>query len=988
MRIRFVIPIIVALLSSAFILHPLSDHPGIRETSSAADQTEYDVFSTRGEDDIGIGITAPVRIQELERYRETVIHPNGAFYRFSSVDAGSQVLLVEVMDHNWIQSSSETAEIGPDYTYMGGMRMELGDDGSIHGLLWRYENPYYGYYTVLIEIGSEPSDVEISLNYITGIDGQPDEAGISFIPTGEDIGVCFTVENRYYITTMGAEEDHVVSGEFFYFDYYRLIDFCGDGEFIYSILQDAGGILRIMRYDSDLSLMDDRVILTLEDGIGFDNYLYTDFTGDELMVWLYTDHVRDTLFSSVGWLFFGKDGELRADYGDPLIREGERNSMLRPLIRQDTVYYVDDQDLMIYRLRPDGSISPVLNVSSTGLEHHFYSMDVRSSTGQIDVMLEDSDGRRYGFSIFDEDILPNLGSILIDHEVSIIGGDEFYSTSIEITENGLLELDSSSLVINSPFYEVNLINRGVMILRDSKINVKGHGDYGVYPKYDRNEGSMVIENSAIDMRLQNYGDIAIRMETGAEVVDLLESIPYFKNGTIAIHDIEFTGSEDHDRDPYQIRPDYENNFEDPCRLDFINCSFQGVSDLVAGSGYTIGYVGCDFRNTQLISGLFQVDRIEGCTGVNATGFLMNQYGDSWVEDSTFIDGSLLFSTYGNDDGFHISGSDFRGIEQVLVEGGQGSSDSMGVLKYVHISDSDFDGFELALEIDESGAVFVENCSFSEGDVAIDVGHNTDTVDIRNNTFSGNNRSLIMAFHGLPDGSFIVRDNRFIDNNGSILYRGHDDDDVDYFDPYDEEDIMTYYDSDLLDCRYNYFESGSPGKVARTISRDIYFLPYYTLDGRLVSTDDDDLDGMNDGWEKRNGLDPDFYFDRYFDGDKDRFSNYQESLVGSDPNDQDETPGDPIRRKFLLTSIILLLIPLGLVYAFAYYMYARRLNRQLEFKRKLSRYGMRKRSEKSGSVGSVEYRKDTKPVQTGPVENESGVESPPDIEKDGKGEVEE
>ncbi|MGA1822504.1 MAG: right-handed parallel beta-helix repeat-containing protein [Thermoplasmatota archaeon] len=955
--------ILFTLLASScvvFFQDDLQDDTRSIIGASATGSPEMDHYasSSRSGSSPGIAVTMPVQIEEPGRYTGSIIHPNGAYYSFILTERDSIYLTAEVYDSKWDLRGAAESDIGILSVHSADMRFHLMDDGRISGLIWaRNEDSNYDYYLAEITIGEDPEDIGISLNnFGTAFPEDPEIGSIRFADLEGGPVVCFAddSENLYYILDFkvdGSNGGSYISGEYPGENDFILMDFLSDGEFLYTIYQGPGGRIRMTTRDHDLSTVRERDLYTLPPGTGFDNYLYADMVDDELMIWLYIDQIRDYHYSSIRCLVFDTDGELKMDLGDPLERDGYRNSVLKPLIQGDDVFYLDDFDMRVYRMDAGGSMSFFMNATSIPYDQEITWMDVRTYTGGTDVVMRDSGGGyEYGFSLFEEGAIPELGIYQLDHELHLNEDELHYTTGIEITRNGSIGMDSSKLVLNSPFYDAQLVNRGKITAVDSEIIVREELVDWRYRDNDINEGRMEFIGSIADMRLENHGELLIRPAdgSGGDAVDALESMVKLMDGTVIVEgalfsDMNYTGT-----GQTPIRMTGDRSSSDFGRLEFLNCTFRDVAGIISCNYCTVGFIGCDFMDTYQIAGSYSIDKIENCTFHNSTGLLMNMDGEFNVKDSSFNDCGDLFRSYGPDIGCIIERSRFNRVDEILLEGVE-TYYGLEDMSYLRVSECTFEGFDTALYVREKGSVMIENCSFIGGNQAVWIGDYVDMVDIRNNSFTRNDVSIFLAFFGLVDGPFTLRDNLFADNNGSILYFGHSEDGDTYFDPYFEEDILADYDSDLLDCRYNIFDSRNPASVAGTLSRDIYFLPYYTTDGKMITTDDDDLDGMDDGWEKRNGLDPSFYFDRYYDGDKDRFSNYQECLAGSDPGDQDDVPNDPLRTRFLILSILLIIIPISLVYAGAYYLYARRLNRELRFKEKLRRYGTARRS------GSAEKR---------------------------------
>jgi hypothetical protein len=104
-----------------------------------------------------------------------------------------------------------------------------------------------------------------------------------------------------------------------------------------------------------------------------------------------------------------------------------------------------------------------------------------------------------------------------------------------------------------------------------------------------------------------------------------------------------------------------------------------------------------------------------------------------------------------------------------------------------------------------------------------------------------------------------------------------------------------------------------------ISPFVNFLPFYNSEGKVVSTDDDDQDGMSDDWEKDNALDPGRMEDRYLDPDSDLYSNYEEFMAGTDPRDGGSDPGEKKRNTLLIIEIVLMIIPIIVLTSYVYYL---------------------------------------------------------------------
>jgi hypothetical protein len=146
------------------------------------------------------------------------------------------------------------------------------------------------------------------------------------------------------------------------------------------------------------------------------------------------------------------------------------------------------------------------------------------------------------------------------------------------------------------------------------------------------------------------------------------------------------------------------------------------------------------------------------------------------------------------------------------------------------------------------------------------------------------------------------------------------------------------DTALLDARYNQFDNRTLEEVAASMSPMLYFLPYYDGYGNIVSTDDNDMDGMKDDWEIKNGFDPTQIADRFMDADGDRYSNYEEYREGTDPNDEDSNPGNTVRYRIVIFQVLLIFIPIMILVCYLYYFQiALASDKRRKFRRKYYAY---------------------------------------------------
>ncbi len=77
-----------------------------------------------------------------------------------------------------------------------------------------------------------------------------------------------------------------------------------------------------------------------------------------------------------------------------------------------------------------------------------------------------------------------------------------------------------------------------------------------------------------------------------------------------------------------------------------------------------------------------------------------------------------------------------------------------------------------------------------------------------------------------------------------------------------------------------------GDMAFEISGEI---PWQVIDAAGSDPDDADGDGLPDDWEEAHGFRNDTYADAGSDADGDGLSNYEEYLLGTDPNASEATP---------------------------------------------------------------------------------------------------
>lgn len=922
---KFNTKLLFALAAFSFLiiaLVPVLDGGGTNKT----DENVIDV-----RDGSDINFTTAIQVYKYFYLEGTVITSNYTMYEINfGNNEGFATMDVTV---NYPDGGSVAFERLLTFSFSNKVSIEIQltwDDSRIYGVGY-YREPSYYYYSNPIPSGNFVFEIDISNNddlqaTFIEIYDVPDfmieDSQIFPHQEGIFLGILNknTKDPEYTMDLLSIDiEKNMTKNHNLELSrpYFSLDDIENELVLIY---QNQNGDVHFTKFDKDLDIIQDKTIYTLDNNIGFENRFFTVTINDEIYLIAYLDFFDPYKSWECKLIRIDANGNFKksSDLENIALDEGFEPSLFFSLKGK---IYLFEQRTMQFR---------VFNTELNELEAVPLNMDeeinsIRSMwamyVGSNILCFFEESGYQpttYFFESYSSGEIPVFGPIDISEDITIEDQDISYLSSVTVRPGVNMIIKNSTITLNKEVdlfpEDIDLINLGTIILENSSI-ISTNEDNSL-----ANFGTLTINGGSITSAIYNGGYLTTN-------VDILRSNAFYQNGgDITFNGVVFDGSYDLSKLGYvRSFPNQEEyGIKERGWINYRNCEIHSVSTLTSKIDYSLSLQDSmidseifHFRGNvirlenSLISCskecVFQGDSIEArdmeftnCPDLSLTG------KNSFIEDCRFSSSTIKVNVE------RVSNCEFIGCSARAYSG---------------------DGF------------YVDNCTFSFSEDALRIGSIKEIV-VQNCLFEDNQQSLSIDTI-IEDRQSIIRNNRFINDNISIYFKGYDYGYSSFFDYDDPDDILRARVPDFIDCRYNYWDTSEPKNVAKRISDEIYFLPFYNLDGKLISTDDNDLDQMNDKWEKDNGLDPEYYFDRFMDQDHDYYSNYDEYMTGTDPNDKGSSPARDYRIKTLvLYSLITILPTLLLLLVIFYVLPIRREYKRLEITKKYWTYSIgRTRTEK-------------------------------------------
>lgn len=686
-----------------------------------------------------------------------------------------------------------------------------------------------------------------------------------------------------------------------------------DGDIILYWL-DTDGSMKLTKVAGNMTILDEKTIDSLEAGEGFDMVMEMMAFDDHFDLVTYFDETFETVYDRLEVTRIDRDLEIvnkeHLEFPDDMIV-----STHHPLIQYDqnigfisgNLYRIYFYDTETYQISYEGLFEQYDLIN--GYDISEFEMDAITET---DILIEELRGLPviiahdyddFGTMLTRSDVIPEFGSLVIKGNCDITAGSYVVNRDITILDN--MTIVGSELEFTD---DIDMYVEGKVIIEDSSMTWDRRDDEGNIHV----TGTIEIRDSYIENGLY-LNDPEANVEIHGNPFPLEDSDGhwvYMYQGHVKIFDMEIKDYSGQRYAPDELFRLASGTYEP--ELEFFNCSFIECKPFIY---YNSGNV--NFYNTRMdgidgySSSKFHFTTLDGCEISNSTGLTGSEgfvvrdcnfrddislyiWEDGSFIDSTFRDIITPFEEIENCE-VTFSGCEFNNCPNAIV----------ATYSYLEILDCDFHKTPMPITLKEMGSFNISGCEFHDFHTAITI----DEEVLDDETMS----------------EFIITENTFGEGNETILiedlyykYRYFVRGDV--WDHYYGEDDKEYkrFELRFLDARNNKFQDRDIEEVAESLSPMIYFLPYYDTNGNQISTDDNDMDGMKDDWERDNGFDPTSILDRYMDADLDRYTNYEEYREGTDPHDEDSNPGQRVRIRILIFQIILIFIPIMILVCYLYY----------------------------------------------------------------------
>lgn len=688
-----------------------------------------------------------------------------------------------------------------------------------------------------------------------------------------------------------------------------------DGE-ILIYWMDPKGDMVLTTLDEEMNTTSNRTLVDIGPGQGLDMVFDIMVVGERVGLINYEDETYNDVYSSLKVITLDSSLEIIGDetlqFPDDMLITGHYPAF----IYDDNIAFISGYlnriyfyNSLTYEIKYEG----LLEEFYARNDYDYYMMGPNDIDDQ-DITVEYVSGKpalllevgynEYGTMFTDHSSIPEFGwlgftgDVVIEDVTSVVNRDItvegnltlrdceiHFMDYIEINVQGRLIIEGSSLFWDRRDDEGNIIVSGTIVIRNSYIE----------------NGVRTVTNEA---EAEIYGDPFPYQGDSFWVYMELGNVKMI-GGTIEdFRDIRY-------RYDFLIRTD-SNAYYDS-QLEFVNYTIKDSDTFIDHSGGRV-----IFRDSEL-DGIYGTDHkgirfstLDGCTITNSSG--LSGLDGFLIRDCLFKDEIDIYVT---ENGGEIISSNFENCIEPFEE-----MDNVELT----LTDCEFINCPDAITSYSSNLNII-SCGFYDTPFPILL-TSMDGFNISGCEFQNFSRAITLDENVLEDEyqyEYIIRDNVFQEGNATIFIE-------DIYDPY--RDLMrgfvkdTEYDEDgtefevytlrFLDARYNTFMGRNLDEVALSLSPMIYFLPYFDSSGNLVSTEDNDMDGMNDEWEIENGFRPDHIADRYMDADLDRYSNYEEYMEGTDPNDADSNPGIRVRRRIVIFQVVLIFIPIMILVCYLYY----------------------------------------------------------------------
>ena len=907
-----------------------------------------------------MSISSPTYLGESDE-NEIIYHPNGKVYHLYSHNYYSNdyiyYLYVDPMDGG----EEERIELNVQGDLVSGILGEfsVSEDGNITGIIW-YEVYLPSKSSNEIVVARIKIDVEADVFEEDLYDIQPLESGdtvrnVDVLEFGGELYAGFWMDDYYHVYGNLTEEipDRVIQLKVPYVARDTL-SLTSNGSSLLIARQNELGEIVLHRYGPDYQVEESEVIYELPDAFGWDNFVEVDHREGRTYLYVYLDELDEGRYARATAVVYDEDLSVINSRNLKEVGSDLDLASTRPILGSDRSILLNGSCSKVFTLNSDLEDIGAFDIDYIHPEYltPLKEAEAWEVNGQTVIMFRD-DFSYMAFSMYPSEGIPIEGYLKVEGNRTISDEETLVLRGLIIGDQGHLKIENSQVIMNLNTLEGGpcILNRGSFDIIRSHIVGESFGSYwGSFV----NNGDLKMVDSHINISMENTGrlssfgeDLFYNPVMGCELIAgdiIMDGLVLDENSTR--YSI-FRRSGDGEDELSMVN------------ITLLDCDIRYVFDIIWIDGpHRVMLSNSTFENIyrfveKQYDNEYGIVSISGCEFKNVSGLEFTNRYPVHISESNFTD--IPYNLRFENGNLEITDTTFRDSPSILW--GDGGEDLHG--SSIKISGCVFENCDHPIEDPLAGSINIDNTTF-EGCNRSVFFSDREFVSIVDNVFISNNVSVEFessaSWHIIGEitpgkmlGDLHINRNIFRDNEVDIHYVDNRLFDVDYFDYEDEKKIMEEPEYDLIDCRYNYFRYDDPHEVSKHISPGIYFLPYYTLEGGLITTDDNDLDGMDDDWERKNGLDPLYYFDRFSDPDRDRYSNYEEYRTKTDPKDKDSNPATYIKSGAVIAGLIFIYLPFVCLVSYFFYIQYARWNQRIEnFNGRYWVYSKRMGS-KSGSV---------------------------------------
>jgi len=846
-----------------------------------------------------------------------VFHPNNKAYylyqsntEYTSIGIGYGNVTEDRMDIIFIPLDIDSI----DKLSLRGRELTVSEGGDLLCFIW-WEEPddqyQYDGAIVTIKLNDEgtPIDSKISL---CEMEHEPEKVHL-FEIDGVPYAYMYHVDELLIFKGEGDSAEKISLDKFVYDNDILTICPFGSGFVIFDQIGD--GRLMLAEFSKDMSCVRSLELKELPEGIGMDSHLSYLKVREDLYLFAYLEETFEDIYSDIIYFRVSKQMEILNEGYIHLPEGNVLRGSFEPFLLFNNITLMEGEvrSLLVWNPETNGWKGSDLNTTHlcNDLFHADLDMELISLGGETGFVVY-LDGHPYGTSfIKGRSSIPPLGDLVLDGDWRIVDSNTTIRGHIAVYGN--LTIQNSNLLLSSSLW---MMNYGNLFIDNSTIDAApGEHSSRIYNTL-KNYGTTILKDSSLFLSVYNEREDSILEITGNCLRrDADKGWVYINGGRVSFLYTTFRNLDDINA-PLRV---FTSSYEKMVLLK--NCRIEGSGNLFLGipsfwemrDCHIINWTGTYYGNDPSVS------KIESSFFYGSNTIEIADSGE--VVNSTFIgSGPVKLGK-----GCIVKNSTFRSCNEALIDSDRPDEAP------VTIMDCRFTDCNTSIGLQYQDGV-IEGCTFSRVNISVkidDKGGETRDIVIRGCSFDRYAIGISIPII-IPGGMNItIKDNYFGQGEAAIHIVGAADSYMESFrhgrniwdEVYDKETGNHYriFDHQFWNAALNRWDTNNPEDVASRISPFIYFLPFYDSDGNLISTDDNDMDGMSDSWERRMGLDPTSLHDRYLDEDGDKYSNYEEYKEGTDPLDEKSNPAVEIRTRLVFFEILFALLPLTFLVCHVFYL---------------------------------------------------------------------